>query len=316
MKKKYGRIAALMLTAVISAALVSGYAPIPTGGAQIETVVISEGNTAPVAENIRLETFMGVAVSGNMSAIDPEGESMTFEITSQPKKGAVSVGENGAFTYTPEAGKKGKDSFTYTAADRSGNVSGGAEVAIEILKQKTAVSYADMEGSDAHYAALVLSEKGIITGECIAGSYFFRPDENVTAVEFLAMCVKASGKEVIDGVVRTGLDNDGEIPMWAKGYISTAVLTGSYTGGDTFDYGGDITCEQAAVMLDASFSFTDAVMASALSPYMRTASGQAVMNLIACDIADASIISDYDKPLTRADAAMLLCRAMAVAENR
>ena len=316
MKRKYGKIAALMSAAVLSAVLLSGYTPIPTGGAQVETVVISKGNTAPVAENIRLETFMGVAVSGNMKALDPEGESVTFEITSQPKKGAVSVGNNGAFTYTPEAGKKGEDSFAYTAADRSGNVSGSAVVKIKILKQKTAVSYEDMKGSDAHYAALVLSEKGIMTGECIAGSYFFRPDESVTAGEFLAMCVRASGKEVIDGVVRTGLDNDGEIPAWAKGYISTAVLTGSYTGGGTFDYGGNITCEQAAVMLDASFSFTDAVMASALSPYMRRSSCQAVMNLIACEIADEFIISDYDKPLTRADAAILLCRAMAVAENR
>ncbi len=316
MKRRYGKISALMSAAVLSAVLLPGYAPIPNGGAQVETVVISKGNTAPVAENICLETFMGVAVSGNMKALDPEGESVTFEITSQPKKGAVSVGDNGTFTYTPEAGKKGEDSFTYTATDRSGNVSGSAMVTIEILKQKTAISYVDMAGSDANYAALVLSEKGIMTGECIAGRYFFRPDENVTAGEFLAMCVKASGKEIIEGVVRTGLDNDAEIPLWAKGYISTAVLTDSYTGGGTFDYGGDITCEQAAVMLDASFSFTDAVVASSLSPYMRQSSCQAVMNLIACDIADESVISDYDKPLARADAAVFLCRAMAVAENR
>lgn len=316
MKRKHGKIAAIILAAVISAALVSGYSPLPAGGAQVETVVISRGNSAPVAENICLETFMGVAVSGKMKALDPEGESVTFEITSQPKKGAVSIGDDGAFTYSPNAGKKGVDSFTYTAADSSGNVSGSARVTIKLLKQRSAVSYEDMDGSDAHYAALALNEKGVMTGECIAGSYFFRPEKNVTAGEFLAMCVKASGKEIIDGVIRTGLDNDGEIPQWAKGYISTAVLTGSYTGGSTFDYDGDITCEQAAVMLDASFSFTDTVLASALSPYMRKASSQAVMNLISCDIADVSIISDYDKPLTRADAAVMLCRAMAVAESR
>lgn len=316
--KGKSRVFLMSLTALITVAamLLSGAAAIPGSKAVVETVVVSEGNSAPIAENIELKTFRGIAVSGTLKALDPEEERVTFEIVDQPKRGTLSVGENGTFVYDPGSTKRSSDSFTYTATDASGNKSEPATVSIQILRQKEAVVYEDMRGSIAHYAALALNEADVMTGECIAGRYFFRPEEAVTAGEFLAMCLKAADKNVLDGVVRTGLDNDSEIPMWAKQYVSTAVFTGCYTGGSTFNYSGTISCEDAAVMLNAVFDLTDVVSVSSISPYLRERSYQAVMNLYACDIADESIISNYDIPLTRENAAVLLCRAMEVMENR
>lgn len=317
MKIKLGkRIIGTLFAVIAVTSIMSGAAKISGSNTAVETVVISQGNTAPVAENIKLETFRDVDISGALKATDPEGESVTFEIISQPRYGRLSVGENGAFVYSPGNTKKGSDSFTYTAMDRGGNRSGTGTVSIKIMKQKAAMQYEDMDGSYAHYAALLLREKEIMTGECIAGNYFFRPQDTLSKGEFLSMCLEASGKEILKDVVRTGLENDDEIPIWAKQYVSTAVLSGCYSGNGRFEYMEEITYEEAAVMLDSVFSITDVISVAYISPYLRNESYQAVMNLYACGIADESLISNYDLPLTREDAAVMLSRIIKIAENR
>ena len=50
------------------------------------------------------------------------------------------------------------------AIDAKGNVSKPATVKVNIQKQSTTVSYSDLEGDPAHYAALRLAEAGVYTG--------------------------------------------------------------------------------------------------------------------------------------------------------
>ena len=116
---------------------------------------------APVAENMHFDTFRDVPISGVLAALDPEGEKFTFSVVSLPRKGTLALAADGSFTYTPMDGRKGRDSFTYTATDTAGNVSAPATVTVDIRRQATSVSYADMEGHSARYAALCLAEKGI-----------------------------------------------------------------------------------------------------------------------------------------------------------
>ena len=56
---------------------------------------------APVAENLEIKTYRNVSVGGTMSAYDPDGDVVCYEITTQPVKGSIVQGENGSFTYTP-----------------------------------------------------------------------------------------------------------------------------------------------------------------------------------------------------------------------
>jgi hypothetical protein len=113
----------------------------------------------PIAEHLTLTTYKNVAVEGNFAAVDPDGEGVTFRITKNPARGAVTQAEEGsaAFTYTPYEGKLGKDSFTYVAEDASGNVSQPALVSIKITRPDTKVTYADMSGHPAHKAAIALA---------------------------------------------------------------------------------------------------------------------------------------------------------------
>ena len=123
-------------------------------------------NAAPIAEDLTLKTYKGVAISSRFAAVDPEGDLVTFQVVDSPARGQVAMDENdpAAFTYTPYEGKKGRDTFTYVAIDAKGNMSKPATVKVTIQKQSTTVSYSDLEGDPAHYAALRLAEAGVYTG--------------------------------------------------------------------------------------------------------------------------------------------------------
>ncbi|MDR2615284.1 MAG: S-layer homology domain-containing protein [Oscillospiraceae bacterium] len=284
------------------------------------------GNTAPIAENLEYTTFRGVPLTGRFKAFDPDGDDVTFEITEVPKKGAVTPCGGGEFVYTPSVKAKGRDRFSYVAVDSNGGVSASAVVSVSIKKQSVKTTYADMGGSPAHYAALALSERGIFTGEKLGDEYFFRPNEIVTRGEFLAMCLKTADFETLDGVTRTGFYDDGDIPMWAKPYVSAALMQGivsGYRDDDgriVFAPNSPVTFSEAAVMLNKSLAITDTIGVISSDPDDFDAvpawARVSAANLTACGVLPDGIAGISDKPVTRADAARLLQASAEVLEAR
>ena len=67
-------------------------------------------NAAPIAENLTLKTYKGVAVSSRFAAVDPEGDLVTFQIVDSPARGQITLDENdpAAFWYTPYEGKRAR----------------------------------------------------------------------------------------------------------------------------------------------------------------------------------------------------------------
>ncbi len=277
------------------------------------------GNRAPVAENLALSTYRGVTVGGDFRAVDPDGDLLTFRLAAEPFKGSVTV-EGGTFLYTPAEGRRGRDSFTYVAEDASGAVSAEATVTVQIQKQATKLSYADLHGSALEYAAVRLAEAGIFEGECVGGRSCFSPDSSLTRGEFLAMCASLTGMQPLEDVTRTGFSDDAGILGWQKPYVSAALLYGVVRGSTTdagdvvFRSGDSITRAEAAVMLNNFLSITDAAYASADAEVPEWAA-QAVSNLDACDICPAS---DFraEQALTRGEAASLFSGALDVLAAR
>ena len=195
-------------------------------------------------------------MTAQFSAVDPEGDLLTYHILNKPARGAVTMPEDGSseFVYTPYENKTGKDSFTYVAVDAVGNSSDPATVKIKIEKPNTKVTYADMDGDPAHKAAIRLAEEGIFVGECMGGAYFFQPDAAVTRGEFVAMAMNAAGMEALEDVERTGFADDVSIPTWAKPYVSAAQKAGMIQGSGesraVFAPSRTITQSEAAVLLD------------------------------------------------------------------
>ena len=77
----------------------------------ILTMFAGLSGIAPVAENMEIKTYKNTSVCGMLSAYDPESDVVSFEITTKPVKGSISVEPNGSFVYTPNSDKKGRDYF-------------------------------------------------------------------------------------------------------------------------------------------------------------------------------------------------------------
>ena len=277
-------------------------------------------NTAPVAENQELQTYRGVSIGGCLSAYDADGDEVTFELVTEPMKGAVELSSDGYFVYTPDDGRRGRDYFGFRAVDSLGNASQEGTVIIKLVKQKTKLTYADMAGNSNEYAAVMLTESGVFTGASLGADSVFDPDDTVTRGEFLVMCMNAAGTELLSGVKSTGFADDGEIGAWLRPYVATALMHGYIRGtesedGPVFRPDETVTLQDACVMLNAVLGVTDVVSAAAYVGDTESPAAQAVANLTATGVM-LSRWSDLDAAVTRADAAEMLSAAMSLLARR
>jgi hypothetical protein len=295
-------------------------------------------NITPIAKNLEYTTFRGVSIRGRLEAVDPDGDALTFEITDVPKKGSVEAHSDGTFVYTPNDGKKGRDAFSFVAVDTDGGISFPATVTIKINKQTTNISYSDMKDNPSCYASLLMAENGILTGEKLGSEYFFRPDSTVTRGEFLAMCMSLTDTQTLDGITRTGFYDDDSIPMWAKPYVSAALMSGIITGFKDDDgrliFASEepITVSEAAMILNNALRLNTVVSVSAPADADEAApcitcgeagchdcpvwAGQAEANLSAVSVMKPMGTVAYQHCLTRADAADLLAASFQFLESR
>ena len=304
--------AALLLSFALAATLFAAAASAP-----------ADPGGAPVAENLEISTYRGVSVGGMLSATDPDGDSLSFEITTAPVKGTIDLSTDGHFVYTPAAGKRGKDYFGYKAVDPAGNRSQEATVIIRIQKQSGKVGYADTAGSGSAYAAVRLAEKGIFTGEMLAGEYVFSPDRPVTRQEFLTMCMLLSDEPVPIDVRTTGFADDGDIADWAKPYVAAALRRGVISGcapedgtGVMFEPERNITVVEAAVILDRAIELTDAVAAwFGYDDVLPAWALQGASNVSSCGLLPYGC-SYADDTISRGETAEMLTAAMDVLAKR
>lgn len=265
--------------------------------------------SAPVAENLELKTYKNVSVGGLLSAYDPDGDVVNFEITTNPVKGEIEVSEDGSFVYTPRENKKGRDYFGYKAVDSQGNYSQEATVIIRIEKQKTDVKYSDLSGKAEEYAAVELAEQGIFVGEQIGGEYCFYPDKTVSRGEFLAMSMLVSDEPVVSAVMSMGIENE-NMPEWLREYACTAMLNGY---DKNYDWSLGIDRSEAAAMLDSNLNTTKVSYIS-YEAGLSEEVAQACANLSACGIIkEGEPLFDN---LTRSDAAQMIAKSLQLKENR
>ena len=296
----------------------------PTGAAALfggkRAAETAPAQGAPIAQNLELKAYRGVACTGTLKAVDNEGEAVIYQIATLPVKGTLECGDGGVFVYTPAADAAGTDRFTYTAADESGNVSAPATVTIRIARVSSGVRYADTEGADCATAAVDLAEHGIFVGARLGDEWFFEPERTVTRGEFVAMAMAAAGMAASDVTV-TGFADDADIPSWAKGSVAGALAAGVVRGaqsadGVVFRAEQDVTLSEAAAVLNRVLDVTDVTLTDfdADEPVWYA---QAVANLESVSIAPAGGFGDaMERGVTRGEAARLLSAAIALREAR
>lgn len=233
------------------------------GGAEVKcTVRFSDSpNTAPSAGNasdgsLYVQTQKNITVFGSMSGSDPEGDSLTYQVVSYPKRGSLEVldASMGDFRYTPRENFRGRDSFSYVVRDSWGNYSDVATVSITVGRRVIDVTYDDMEGQASYHAALHMQAQGVMQGVIEGDGYYFHPEQTVRRADFVVMAMKALGIRPDNTLCSTFFDDNDQIRASEMSYIATAqkrgYITGDYTGKElVFQPDEAITGAEAAVIL-------------------------------------------------------------------
>ncbi len=295
-----------------------GYLPIYEGcvapASAMSIAVLGKEDKAPVAEDSAAETYKNLPVTAKLKVTDPEGQALTYTVSRQPRRGSVTISEDGSFTYTPKKNKVGVDSFTFTATDPAGKVSREATVTINILKPTAAVQYTDTIGRECRFAAEWMKHTGIFVGENLAGNPCFSPDKEVTRGEFTSMLAKALELPVEEEVSFTGYTD--EIPGWLQPYLAAAVRSGLTAGlpeQEIFGANEPITGAEAAVMLQNALDLTVSGREDAAAEEDSTIPVWAANSLSA--LSNSGLMLDANATLTRGETAQLLYQAVSLQER-
>jgi len=90
-----------------------------TGTVSVNVAAVNDG---PVAANATASGTEDHVVTGQLTATDVDGDTLSFALADNggPAHGAVTVNPDGSYSYTPNANWAGTDSFTYQVSDGKG----------------------------------------------------------------------------------------------------------------------------------------------------------------------------------------------------
>ncbi|MEH7159145.1 tandem-95 repeat protein [Neobacillus drentensis] len=135
---------------------------------QTVAIDVKAVNDTPVAKADSLEVTEDETATGQLEAVDIDGDSLSYHLVENGKKGDVTItdAQTGAFTYKPNANENGTDSFTFKVNDGTTD----SEV-VKIDVDITAVNDAPSVSN------LSISGK-FAPGETVQGSYTYADEEN------------------------------------------------------------------------------------------------------------------------------------------
>ena len=292
---------------------------------------LDEPNYAPTvsiapAASLDVSTYENVTHFGKLSAYDSDGDECYFEIISQPKNGIVVMSNigSGEYVYIPDEGYVGRDKFCYVAHDKYGNYSASAEVSVSVSRVALASSFSDMQDSDAHTAAIRMTEEGIMSGTQIGDGYYFQPERAVSRSEFVVLAMQTLGiKDVnLNSLRVTNFADDSDIPTSMKGYVAAAYeldyINGKYVDGKLcFLPNDEITRAEAALivgrMLEAAMPTVKPMISD--SEEIPAWAESSVYSLSAMGVLDTDGGKIRPKDvMSRADTAKMLSAMMRVVE--
>jgi hypothetical protein len=195
------------------------------------TIEVHAGNRAPIgvddAYGARINTPLSIAAPGFLvNDLDPDGEAITaVSIQDNVDHGTLAAFANGSFTYTPNAGFTGADSFAYRMRDASNNLSDPITVSIQVFPAG-------------------------VTPVGTPDQYQVHTDDvlSLPAPGFLANDIDLNGEALTAVSIQDNVDQ-GTLAAFADGSFTYTPNAG-FTGADSFAYR----------MRDASNNFSDPVL--------------------------------------------------------
>jgi VCBS repeat-containing protein len=173
----------------------------PNGATAVQTVSVGVAavNDAPVTNfNETLATTEDTAISGQVTAIDVDGDTLGYAVAQGPANGTLALNTaTGQYTYTPGANFNGSDSFQVVVADPAGATAvqtvtvGVAAVNDAPVTDATAtiataedkavsgqVIASDLDGDTLAWAVSTGPANGTVTLDATTGQYTYAPAAN------------------------------------------------------------------------------------------------------------------------------------------
>jgi VCBS repeat-containing protein len=222
-------------------------------GAATVTITVSPVNDLPVATADAYQAFAGIALSvsapgplGNDSDID--GDALTAVLVIDVSHGTLTLNADGSFTYTAESGFAGTDTFTYKAADGTGD-SATVTVTIEVTLAEPPTIASVSEPSGRQGGSLTV----IITGTKLAGATVLDFGPGVTVNSFKAdgptqitaeitldsdavpgtrdvLVTTPEGTYTLEGAFTVKKASSGGTPVWIWPMVALAVIAAGAGG--------------------------------------------------------------------------------------
>lgn len=281
----------------------------------------SAAGNVPVAQMIQAETYVEIPIEVELQAMDTDNDIVLYQLTEEPRLGTAKI-QGSTLSYSPGA-KAGKDKFSYTAVDAEGNTAQAASITIQVQKNRAGLTYSDMVGNPAHYAAICLAENGVMTGESIGGCWFFRPTQTVTRSEFIAMATSIADLP-IQPTEQTDFADDAGLSAWAKPFVSTAAASGLVNGYQTTGGLNEIRGQNPITLAEASVIVNN-LLSQSMDGLQYTLADthsdmdwarSAISSLDRLDIlSPLTTMQGDNSPITRQDACEMLYRTMCLLQK-
>lgn len=212
------------------------------------TLTIRLTNGAPIAvddsylldEDAILEVSAAEGVLVNDS--DPDADPLRAELVTDPAYGELSLNVDGSFTYTPDSGYAGPDSFIYTAGDGS-LTSLPATVMLEITAAKNAPPR--IVSGEPGFTSRVIGKRVLGTHIALGADLDGDGDMDITATDYdngrVVWYENEDGsytERVLDGDLEgaypasiADVDGDGDADVLAAGYLADTFVWYRNDGG-------------------------------------------------------------------------------------
>ena len=304
------------------------------------TVTISvspEVNAPPTAPNYSETTILDTplvvsAATGVLSGAT--GQNISITATTDPSHGTVVVAADGSYTYTPDAGYVGPDSFTYTVTDaQDRTATGTVTINVEAPTPPTAPNYTASTPFDTELT--VVAAQGLLaqaTGTGITltsstaaahgtvvvnadGSYTYTPDAGYAGPDSFTYTVTDADAQTATGTVTihvgtpaapTAADYSESTPFDTPLSVSASNGLGSQDTGTALTYALSISPSHGTAVVDsngsysytpdATFSGADSFTYTVTDPYHQAATGTVTVQV--GSPAPASPTSHPVNPLT------------------
>lgn len=113
------------------------------------TLNFAPANDAPTANAGSASGAEDGTIAGTLTGNDIDGDSLSFDLASDPANGTIILDPNGNYIYTPNANFFGEDSFTFVANDGNGTPSAPQTITLTVAPVNDAPMAADSSSAGA-----------------------------------------------------------------------------------------------------------------------------------------------------------------------